>query len=62
VALLVALRQEIMGGTYGSVLTAIKSLREKVNLSQVIFRAFELYQELRGCDINSMAQLNLAKL
>jgi hypothetical protein len=51
-----------MAGNYTSILGNIKYIRENVNLPDVIFRACELYQELRGLDINSLAQINLAKL
>lgn len=40
VALLSGLKNEIMKGTYGSILTSIKAVREQVDLGKAIFRGF----------------------
>jgi uncharacterized protein YprB with RNaseH-like and TPR domain len=62
VALLTGIKATILAGTYSSVLTCIKKIRENINYNDTIFRAFELYHEFRGLDVNTMAQYNLKQL
>jgi hypothetical protein len=51
-----------MVGGYSSVLTCIKTIRERVDYTEAIFKAFELYHEVKGLDMNTMAQYNMRKL
>jgi len=43
VALLSGIKPAILTGTYSSVLTCIKKIREHINYNDSIFRALELY-------------------
>lgn len=44
---------------YSKILTHIKRIRDHVNISNALFRASEMYHELRGMDVGGIAQRNL---
>ena len=62
VSMLTEIKIHITSGTYSSVLTCLKNIREHLDVDKTIFRAFELYYEFRGLDVNTIAHYNMRKL
>ena len=59
VALVSGCKQKIMASDYGEVMVILKHVREYISLPDVLFRASELFHELRGSDVSSLANQNL---
>jgi hypothetical protein len=62
VTLITFSKDAIMKEEYSRVLGYIKHIRDHINLSNALFRASEMYHELKGADIISMAQRNYDKM
>ena len=62
VSLLSGIKPQILSGSYSSILTCIKNIKDCVDSNQTTFRAFELYHEMKGLDVNTLAHHNLQKL